>query len=224
MTLIYRPSIKEIETVSRDRGFWFPDKNGPKGDVFIFGTRDLSNLTGNRLTFDDSFNDVIGIVWPEMGDYNIIAFPGTTNPGRTYLFDKFGNDVDATGYLKPGQYRGFWAIGTHRGKARLRNFSMIQVGEGDMERDKTLDGLHQIHYLQRGLFGVNAHPGMFDTITVKVGPWSAACQVIASWWDYVIWMNTILAAERHYWVRFRGRKFGQGRYSYTLFDRGWLKA
>jgi len=138
------------------------------------------NLVGIR-TNDleaDTFNDWFMVIYTDSGapgEKNQVgyAFPCTTDPG-VYYRRNLAN-VDGTAIMVPGQYRGAYKIGKHRGEDALVQRRPITVYR-DRNMDETLDmGPDK----QAGLYGINIHKANPDRRSTIVDRWSAGCQVIA---------------------------------------------
>lgn len=87
--------------------------------VFLNEPYDL-NLIGIR-TEDlaaNTFNDWLCVLYRSEGRWLLFALPDTTDPGIYYR--KHPMNVDGTAILKPGQYRGAYKVGQHKGYAALQ--------------------------------------------------------------------------------------------------------
>ena len=109
----------------------------------------------------------------ERGRWVVYSWPDTTDPGAYWLQNP--GRVDGTAILVPGQYRGAWSIGLHRGSYEaLVQRKPVQVWR-DNNKDKTLDwGRSKAH---KGLFGINIHKA--GAKSSQVDRWSAGCQVFS---------------------------------------------
>lgn len=144
-----------------------------KYNLNIIGVRRNGNNVSN--TFDDfivvEYNDVYGIKTREV-------FPATTDPGITSM----KNPVSRKGcaILVPGQYRGCWQIGLHKGKYS----ALCQRKPVKVYRDNNKDAIYDFDSktIEEGLFGINIHKAG-DSSTIVNG-WSAGCQVLARRKDF----------------------------------------
>lgn len=119
-------------------------------------------------------------------EYNKVAgqealkiFPNTTNPGIYWLnkpMSKLG-----TAILKPNQWVDCWSLGLHQGKADHR--ALVQTGKVTVYRDNNKDNYYQLNEgsTETGLFGINIHGSNKSGSSVKIGQWSAGCQVFSHW-------------------------------------------
>lgn len=121
--------------------------------------------------------------------------PGTTLPGIKALAEPMNQKGCAV--LRPGQYRGAWERGLHKGRPALVQVRPVTV-DRDTDRDKDVDPTVE----DVGLFGINIHDG-------RNREWSSGCQVASS--DTI---NNILEL-----VRLGEPVFGK-RVTYTLLAPG----
>ena len=118
--------------------------------------------------------------------YNVVAgketlriFSNTTNPGVYWLnnpMSKLGTAV-----LKPNQWVDCWSLGYHQQKTDHR--ALVQTGKVTVYRDNNKDNLYQLDdtKTETGLFGINIHGSNKSGSSVKIGKWSAGCQVFSNW-------------------------------------------
>lgn len=136
-------------------------------DLNLVGIRSAST-TANR------FDDWMTVTYLSDGSWLSYAFPCTTDPGTYYRLNPA--NVNGTAVLKPGQYRGVYQLGVHRGEYR----ALVQVGAvtvwRDANRDDVLDTRGQPE--ETGLFGINIHRASPSGPSVQVDRWSAGCQVL----------------------------------------------
>jgi len=138
------------------------------------GGHDL-NIVGIR-TADDSantFNDWVALFYTFAGVWNYFAFPATTDPGTFYRENPLS--IKGTAVMKPGQYRGAYMIGRHRGYKALQQKGLITVFR-DANRDETIDttGVEE----DTGIHAINIHRANAHRASIEVGKWSAGCQVV----------------------------------------------
>ena len=184
-------SYSDLKRVVTGRGYKFFE-----GDLNInlIGVR-KENIATNE--FDDQLLVAIEIG----GDKQVISFGDfTTDPGFYYLKKRFLNP-NGCAILKPGQYRGMFGFGKHRGKYP----ALVQKGKCTVYRDRNADNTIDVDTEQTGLFGINMHHA-FDA--KKIGKYSAGCQVHA----HDEQLNVILALCRLSTVNY-GPSF-----TYTLLE------
>lgn len=167
------------------------------------------------------FDDRIVTFWKEDGALRCIDAAATTDPGLRWLH-KPGRS-GGTAIMVPGQYRGAYCLGKHRGKYD----ALVQRGPGappKFVRDPDCDGVLDIEELiaagrtQQVCIGLNIHASTsnpfgstVDRTETKgdaVGPWSAGCQVFARTEDYREWWEVIQKSANIYGPNF----------TYTLLD------
>ena len=177
----------------------------------IFEKGDFNlNLFGIRATTvrAGKFDDLIGCAYRDRGQWRIIVWEATTDPGMYYLENPL--NVTGTAILAPGQYRGAYTVGKHRGQYT----ALVQSGPVTVYRDDTLDSDLSIDptTLETGYFGINIHRSSSTGQSTEVANYSAGCQVHATLQGFKEMMNLVDAqiAAGH------GDKF-----TYTLLDQWW---
>jgi len=164
--------------------------------VFTSGTYNL-NIIGirSKKNIPDAFDDWLVVAYRDESGWVERWWPITTEPGLYYLQNKskwFGPEGVAV--LVEGQYSGVYKIDLHAGKYEAlcqRN------GAVKLYKDSNLDAV--IDYdpktiKESSVSGINIHasnstPYDGDSTSVKVGPWSAGCQVFASEKDFREFMS-----------------------------------
>ena len=133
------------------------------------------NLVGLRSadTSANTFNDWVTVFYRFDGKWVFFAFPATTDPGTYYR--EHPMNVRGTAIMKPGQYRGAYMVGKHRGYKALQQKGPITVYR-DADQNETLDTTGAKE--DTGLHAVNIHKANAHRPSVQVGKWSAGCQVI----------------------------------------------
>ena len=130
------------------------------------------NLVGVRSKdiVTNEFDDTLLVAIEIGGEKQVISFGEfTTDPGFYYLKEKHLNSKGCA-ILKPGQYRGMWGFGKHRGKYN----ALVQVGNCTVYRDRNKDNTIDTESEQTGLFGINHHHA-YDA--KNIDKYSAGCQV-----------------------------------------------
>ena len=140
-------------------------KNSSGHDLNLVGIR-TADMSANK------FNDWLCAFYLFDGHWNFFAFPVTTDPGTFYRENPI--NVKGTAILKPGQYRGMWKIGKHKGYKALQQNKPVTVYR-DADRDKNIDTKGQDE--QEGMFGINCHRSNSARASTQVDRWSAGCQV-----------------------------------------------
>lgn len=165
------------------------------------------NIVGIRSNTPvvDRFNDWLVIFWRHEGTFYFGAYPVTTLPGKYYLITKLLNSRGAA-ILVPGQYRGAYKVGKHRGKYD----ALVQAGPVRIYRDGDRDNEFDFtpESIDKGLFGINIHRAYKDGKAPRVGRTSAGCQVFQNTKDFEEFMQYCQIARGHW-----GNSF-----TYTLLD------
>ncbi len=135
------------------------------------------NLIGVRSAdmTPDVFNDYQCVLWKWKGSWSLLVMPATTDPGLYYLNNPL--NVEGTFIMAPGQYRGLWKKGKHRGYPAFQQKGLVK-GYRDADRDNEFD--FDASKLVEGIFGINGHRAKDEGHSTKVGKWSAGCAV----WQY----------------------------------------
>jgi len=192
------PRYGELKEALRRKGYAF---FGPRAyDLNVIGIRNPSQRPGK---FDDTFC----VAYIDINGYErVFTCPFTADPALHYL----QNPINSAGcaILKPGQYRGAYQIGLHRGYTALRQIKPVTVNR-DKNKDSNLDWNNVP--TQTGLFAVNIHRTLEDGIAATVQKFSAGCQVIQSSDDFAY----LLAL-----VRRQKKMVGSDIVTYTLIMEG----
>jgi len=151
----------------------------------------------------NAFDDLICFLWQERGAWHLESWAATTDPGTYWLQNPMR--VDGTAILCPGQYRGCWALGLHKGQypalvqAKPDSFAVWRDGDKNV-----VPNFGGTVYHDAG--GINMHHA--GEASLKVDKWSAGCQVFARTADYARAMDLIQQSAATF-----GPKF-----SYILLD------
>lgn len=189
---------EKIKDVFSEKGFAFFD-GGKPFNVNIIGIRNKSREV-------DEFDDHIMVLYrDESGVMFCDSYVATTDPGKKYLRRPI--NVDGAAILVPGQYRGVYHIGMHRGKyeALCQRGATVKVYRDD-NRDDILD--HEASEIDEGWYGINIHRAHPIREMERVNGYSAGCQVFASPTDFNEFMQTIRRSQK---------EFGDS-FTYTLID------
>lgn len=209
LVLVGRDTKPDVATVRRmvlDRGHqWF--SNG----------RQLYNLNivGIRVADArwDHFDDWLMVAWPKVDnagasatDYGTFVAKITTLPGDYYMTKKLLNPMGCA-ILKGGQWRRAYKIRKHRGKydALCQDLAPVEFyRDGNRDKDWDLDP----ESVRSGYIGLNIHDSPDDAVTLRIGLWSAACQVFSDDRDFDAFMR----------LCFRARAAWGNEFTYTLID------
>ena len=164
----------------------------------IFGIRNQDDKNSN------GFNDVIGVTYKEKGDWRIRVYSATTDPGTTSRIHPI--NVLGCAIMVPGQYKNCYGIGLHQGKYEALKQIRPMSYWRDNNKDNVLDFASKIY---TEIAGTNLHrataiPGVTSKI---VDSYSAGCQVIAAYNDWVEFMKIV----------HKSVDSGNKEFTYTLF-------
>ena len=185
-------SYENIEKTIRKKGYKFF-----KGDLNL-------NLIGIRTSNDltNIFDDVFLLVYELNGKKIVEEYSAfTTDPGKYYSTYKLLNK-EGVAILKPGQYRGMWKIGKHKGKYKAG----VQSAKVTVYRDKNLNSEIDIEVEDTGRFGINLHHAYKSN---AIGKYSAGCQVF----QYPKNLESVLE------VMEKSKKIYGDSFSYTLIEK-----
>jgi hypothetical protein len=102
-------------------------------------------------------------------------------------------NVSGTAIMVEGQYPSSYEIGLHKGKYEALVQCKPIKAYRDNDRDEILDMMPDT--VQKGLFGLNIHRASADWRSIRVGKWSAGCQVVADPRDFARLMDICRLAE-----------------------------
>jgi len=170
------------------------------------------NIIGIRgdSTRSNAFDDSICLAWQEGGRWRGRTFSATTDPGIYWL--QHPERVEGTAVLAPGQHRGCWEVGLHRGMypALVQRGPMRVWRDGDQDDEIDLDPATE----QVGVYGINLHRASAAGTSIRVDRWSAGCQVVQS----SVYLDQILDVCRRSVERYGPRL------SYTLLTTAQVRA
>jgi hypothetical protein len=163
--MAFRPNIDVILSTMENKGYTV-FRNPTGHDLNLIGIR-TADPTANR------FNDWLTVSYRFEDNWNFFAFPATTDPGTFYRQHPL--NVRGTAILKPGQYRGAYRVGLHRGYKALQQKGPLTVYR-DADLDEEIDTTGNVE--DTGIHGINIHRADAYRVTTDVGKWSAGCQVL----------------------------------------------
>lgn len=147
------------------------------------------NIIGIRSDDDtpNVFNDLICFMWKYKGQWSLVKFKATTDPGTYWLNNPM--NTEGTAIVKPGQYRGLWKLGKHQGKY----LALKQIGSITIYRDNNKDDKHDYNSPEEtGIFGINLHHAGNDS--TQIDKWSAGCAVIGNINEWEIAISIITSS------------------------------
>ena len=175
-SLLTKCTAYNFEKLFKEKGYaWFTKGNY---NLNIIGIRSNNN---NKVT--NKYDDILVVDYNTGNGHKRVCYTITTEPGKYYM-QNLGNPK-GTAILVPGQYRGCWQIGLHRGKYK----ALCQRKPVKVYRDANKNDIYDWDpaTLDEGLFGINIHKA--GKLSKRVDTWSAGCQVFASETDFKCFMN-----------------------------------
>lgn len=185
-------TIDQIKKMFTDKGYRFFEKGDLNLNIFSVRSKDRKS---------NKFDDMLYTVFKVSGEWKIISWPVTTDPGLYYRENPA--NVEGVAILAPGQYSGSHQIGLHRGKYE----ALVQRKPVAVYRDNDYDNVLDMdeRTLDIGIFGINIHKAGKNS--TQVDNWSAGCTVFAKESDFDSFMSLAKQASIAY-----GNSF-----TYTLF-------
>lgn len=165
--------IYDFKSLFEQKGYSFFTKGAY--NLNIIGVRSNNN---NRVT--NKFDDYIIIDYNTNLSHKRVVYNITTEPGLYYMNNPI--NIKGAAIIAPGQYKGCFAIGKHRGKYK----ALCQIKPVTVFRDNNKDSVYDCNprMLENGLFGINIHRSTSDFTSTKIDKFSAGCQVFASPKDF----------------------------------------
>jgi len=162
------------------------------------------NLVGVRTADKtaNTFNDFFSCSYFDGFNWVSHVWAITTDPGVYYRENPI--NANGTAILVPGQHRGLFKMGKHKGKYP----ALVQSAPCRVYRDNNKDAILDCNpgSIESGNFGINCHDSNKTGHSKQVDKWSAGCQVFSNHWDHKLLLA--LAARAVY-------QWGDG-FTYTL--------
>lgn len=158
----------QIEKAVKSKNYvWFDDPENKGFDVNIVGIRNNTPQVADKVT--NLFDDLLSISYKENSKWVYEEWAITTDPGKRAMLEV--KNPTGVARLVPGQYRGAYSLGLHKGKYE----ALRQVKPVKVYRDPDKDMVYDENKIQEGLFGINIH--MAGENSTLVENWSEGCQV-----------------------------------------------
>ena len=164
--LLTKCAAYNFEKLFKEKGYaWFTKGNY---NLNIVGIRSNNN---NKVT--NQYDDILVVDYNTGNGHKRVCYTITTEPGKYYMHN-LGNPK-GTAILVPGQYRGCWQIGLHRGKYK----ALCQKKEVKVYRDNNKNLIYDINpeTIDNGIFGINIHRSNESWTRNTIDKYSAGCQV-----------------------------------------------
>lgn len=180
-----------------------------KGYKFFDGGKAYNlNLIGIRRTGigNDEFNDLLTVTYKdEMMNWHCRIFGCTTEPGAYYLLNPLPG-TGGTAIMLEDQYDGLYMLGKHKGQDALE-----QKGKAVYVRDSDLNNQPNISPAAKRIVAnlkTNIHRATNGIKSIRIGRWSAGCQVLSNSLDF----DELLRV-----CRIAASKYGNS-FTYTLIN------
>ena len=189
---------KDIASVMSKKGYAF-FTNGYY-NLNIIGVRRDNNKKVTNL-----YDDILLVMYKTTKGWQKKVYNITTEPGSYYMRKELGSPK-GTAILVPGQYRGCWKLGDHKGKYK----ALVQKRPVKVYRDGNMDMVYDMYpeTINEGLFGINIHRSNEGYTRQTVDMYSAGCQVFNDPRDFESFIR--LCEEQ---AKIYGNSF-----TYTLID------
>ena len=195
--LLAKCAVYDFEKLFKEKGYaWFTKGNY---NLNIVGVRSNNN---DKVT--NQYDDILVVDYNTKNGHKRVCYTITTEPGKYYM-QNLGN-TKGTAILVPGQYRGCWQIGLHRGKYKAlcqkKEVKVYRDGNKNMTYDMTPESIN------KGIFGINIHRSNEAWTRKTIDKYSAGCQAFNSPIEFNSFMR--LCEEQ--------RKLYGNSFTYTLIN------
>ena len=195
--LLTKCAAYNFEKLFKEKGYaWFTKGNY---NLNIVGIRSNNN---NKVT--NQYDDILVVDYNTGNGHKRVCYTITTEPGKYYMQNL--DNPKGTAILVPGQYRGCWQIGLHRGKYKAlcqkKEVKVYRDGNKNMTYDMTSKSIN------KGIFGINIHRSNQSWIRNTIDKYSAGCQVFNNHIEFNAFMR--LCEEQ--------RKLYGNSFTYTLIN------
>lgn len=195
--LLTKCTVYDFEKLFKAKGYvWFTKGNY---NLNIIGIRSNNN---NKVT--NKYDDMLIVDYNTGNGHKRVCYTITTEPGIYYIENLYNSKGAAI--LVPGQYRGCWQIGLHRGKYK----ALCQKKEVKVYRDNNKNMIYDINpeNIDKGIFGINIHRSNETYTRNTIDKYSAGCQVFNNPVEFNAFMR--LCEEQ--------RKLYGNSFTYTLIN------
>ena len=130
----------------------------------------------NNNVITNKYDDILTVLYRDNSGLKSVYYNITTEPGNYYMRKKLGNPK-GTAILVPGQYRGCWKLGLHKGQYE----ALVQRKPVKVYRDGNMDNLYDMfpQSIDEGSFGINIHRSNQGFTRDTIDMYSAGCQVFS---------------------------------------------
>ena len=194
----------DYENIFKKKGYAYFTKGAY--NLNIIGVR-----SDNKNKVTNLYDDFLIVIYKTpSGRLQRAVYSITTEPGTYYMIKKLLNPK-GTAILVPGQYRGCWEIGLHKGQYK----ALVQKKDIKVYRDNNRDTIYDMcqKKIDTGVFGLNIHRSNEFIKSTFVDRYSAGCQVFASPKEFASFMRLCEEQKARY-----GNSF-----TYTLLNESDVK-
>ena len=203
--------VQDVISVMEFYGLEVFKDNSKDYNFNILNIRSLNKVAGK-------FDDIQYIFWRKpIGNWVNLSYKVTVDPGIPYLLKPLTKK--GTAIVLPGQYKGLWKIGKHKGKylalvqkqdimvvrdnnmdevLNVPTYYMIKDVWDDLNHDlQTDDYTYMADYkigVQKGYFGINCHRASSLTLKESVGYYSAGCCVYQNNEEYEYFIELCISS------------------------------
>ena len=173
--LFHKVIKADLPVIIRKKGYAF-FTNGFYNLNIIGVRKDNNNVITNK------YDDILVVMYRVRKGWKKVCYNITTEPGDYYMRKKLGNPK-GTAILVPGQYRGCWKLGKHKGEYE----ALVQAKPVKVYRDGDKDNVYDMipQTINEGMFGINIHRSNQGFTRDTVDMYSAGCQVFADPDDFI---------------------------------------
>lgn len=120
-------------------------------------------------------SNAISLYQSKIGTYHLLLFNGTTIPG-IYWLKNYESKLGTAVLEGDKQFKYIWKIGYHKQKENHEAF--VQISKCEVLRDFNHNDIAgDTNRKETGIFGINMHRANINGKSIKIGQWSAGCQV-----------------------------------------------
>ena len=172
---LYRKCVNtDFEDILLNKGYAYFKKGSY--NLNIIGVR----AKGRKVT--NLYDDILVVIYnDESGKQVKKLYNITTEPGSYYMYKQLLNPK-GTAILVPGQYRGCWKLGLHKGQYK----ALCQSKPIKVYRDNNRNAIYDLEpkTIEQGMFGINIHRSDKGITRTTIDRYSAGCQVFNNPQDF----------------------------------------
>ena len=168
-TLVYKVARNDLSIILKRKHYSFFTKG-------YYNLNIIAIRKDNNKIITNKYDDVLAVIYRDKTGLKTRYYNITTEPGDYYMRKKLGNPK-GTAILVPGQYRGCWKLGKHKGEYE----ALVQAKPVKVYRDGNKDNVYDMYpqTINEGLFGINIHRSNQGFTRDTIDMYSAGCQVFA---------------------------------------------